>query len=593
MRRKREKIFHGIPVSPGFARGKVFLYQRYLPVVEERTLKPEAVPGELKRFRRAVQVAENDLEELHAKVKQVMGRDFADFIELQLAFLRDEEVLRSTEAFIKEKLRNAEFAYTEVLKQSAGPMSRSGVPFFQERIVDIADVSSRVTSILLGEGLPSIHTLAPGSVIVAHELPPSEVALLDPAKVAGVVLEAGGKTSHTAIMAKAKEIPAVVGVDAILRKLNGDEELFVDGYRGIAILNPTPSRLQTYESEIKRYRQHRASLKTLVEEEPVTLDGKIIDLSANIEFLMEARLAKENGARGIGLFRTEYLYLAKRRPPTEEEQFETFREVAELFKPYPVIIRTFDIGGDKVVPGYSEANPFLGWRAIRLCFDDLELFKSQLRAILRASVVGNVKVMFPMVATVEELRRAKLLVEETKKELKQEDKKFDENFEVGVMVEIPSAALLAHQLAREARFLSIGSNDLTQYTLAVDRDNERVAKLFDHFHPAVLQLIKRTVDAAHQQGIWVGMCGEFAATPLGIVILLGMGVDEISVVPGMIPEAKSVIRSVDTGVAAEVVAKVLELSTALEVERLLYREVHRRFPQLERSLFTIKGASGE
>lgn len=593
MRRKKEKIFHGIPVSPGFARGKVFLYQHYLPEVEERSLKPEMVPEELKRFQRAVQVAENDLKRLHLQVKQAMGRDFADFIELQLTLLRDDEVLRATEVFIKEKLRNAEFAYTQVLKQIATPMSRSGAAFFRERIVDIADVSSRVISILLDEDLPSIHTLTPGSVIVAHELPPSEAALLDPAKVAGVVLEAGGKTSHTAIMAKAKEIPAVVGVAAILHELNGAEELFVDGYRGLAILNPTPSRLRTYESEIKRYHEHRASLKALVEEEPVTLDGKMLDLSANIEFLMEARLAKQNGARGIGLFRTEYLYLAKRRPPTEEEQFEIFREVAELFKPYPVIIRTFDLGGDKVIPGYSEANPFLGWRAIRLCFDNLVLFKSQLRAILRASLFGNVKVMFPMVATVEEVRRAKLLVEEAKKELKREGKRFDENFEVGVMVEIPSAALLAHQLAREARFLSIGSNDLTQYTLAVDRNNERVARLFDHFHPAVLHLIKRTVDAAHQQGIWVGMCGEFAANPLGIVILLGMGVDEISVVPGMIPEAKSVIRSIDTGVAAEVVAKLLELSTALEVERFLHREVHRRFPKLERSLFTIRGASVE
>ncbi len=593
MRRKRERIFHGIPVSPGFAQGKVFLYHSYLPVLEERRLKSEEVPGEIKRFQHAIQTTRENLRQLYNRVKKEMGRDFADFIELQLAVLEDAEVLRTTERFIKENLRNAEFAYTQVLKQFAGPMSRSGTLFFRERLVDVFDVSNRVLSVLIGEELPSIHFLEPGSVIVAQELPPSEAALLEPKKVVGIVLEGGGKTSHTAIMAKAKEIPAVVGTSGILRALTGGEELFVDGYRGLAILNPSSNRLRTYESEISRYRRHRVSLKALIEEEPVTLDGKVIDLSANVEFLIEARLAKENGARGIGLFRTEYLYLTKRRPPSEEEQFTIFKEVADIFKPYPVIIRTFDLGGDKVVPGYSEANPFLGWRAIRLCLDDLALFKTQLRAILRSSVAGNVKAMFPMVATIEELRRAKLLVEEVKNELRREGKRFDENFEIGVMIETPSAALLAHQLAREARFLSIGSNDLTQYTLAVDRGNERVAKLFDHFHPAVLQLIKRTIDAAHEHGIWVGMCGEFAADPLGILILLGMGVDEISVVPGMIPEAKNVIRSIDAGAAREVANRALEFSTALEVERYLHRELHRRFPKLAGSLFTLKGAGGE
>ncbi|MEO0019286.1 MAG: phosphoenolpyruvate--protein phosphotransferase [candidate division WOR-3 bacterium] len=593
MMHKRERIFRGIPVSGGFARGRAFRYQQYLPRLEERILKPEQVSMEVARFKSAVATAEKDLRRLHSQVKQEMGRDFADFIDVQLSLLTDEEVLKETERLIRENLRNAEFAYAQTLKNLAGPVRGAKLQVFRERFVDIADVSGRVLSVLMGDDLPSIHTLEPGSVIVARELPPSEAALLDPAKVAGLVLEGGGKTSHTAIMAKAKEIPAVFGVDAISKQVNDGEEVLVDGYRGLAILNPSQNRLKTYETEIKRYHQHRASLKALREEEPVTPDGRMIDLSANVEFLIEAKLAKENGARGIGLFRTEYMYLAKRRPPTEAEQLEIFLEVAQLFQPFPVIIRTFDLGGDKVIPGYTEANPFLGWRAIRFCLDDLSLFKTQLRAILRASVLHNIKIMFPMIATIEELRRAKLLVQDVKKELRREGFDFDENLEIGVMVETPAAALLAEQLARECRFLSIGSNDLTQYTLAVDRGNERVAKLFDHFHPAVLQLIKKTIDAAHQQGIWVGMCGEFAADPLGIVLLLGMGVDEISVVPGMIPEAKQVIRTIDTGVALEVAQEALKLSTALEVERLLQRELHRRFPKLVRSLFAVKGVGGE
>ncbi|MEN9979530.1 MAG: phosphoenolpyruvate--protein phosphotransferase [candidate division WOR-3 bacterium] len=590
---KKEKIFRGIPVSSGFARGPVFIYQPYLPVISERVLKPEDAGPEVERFRRAVRDVEAELQELHQQVGREMGRDFAEFIDVQLALLTDEEVLNGTERYIREQLRNAEFAYSQTLKGLSVSGMAAQVPFFRERFADMADVSARVLSVLLGDNLPSIFGVKPGSVLVAHQLPPSDAALLDPAKVAGIVLEAGGKTSHTAIMAKAKEIPAVFGADAILKTVQEGDEIFVDGYRGLAILNPSANRLKTYEAEIKREQRRRASLKALVEEEPVTLDGKMIDLSANVEFLIEARQARDNGARGIGLFRTEYLFLARRRPPTEEEQFEIYRDVAELFRPFPVIIRTFDLGGDKVIPGYTEANPFLGWRAIRFCLDDTALFKNQLRAILRASAAGNVKIMFPMVATIEELRRAKLVLEEAKKELRKEGKQFDENVEVGVMVEIPSAAILAQQFARESRFLSIGSNDLTQYTLAVDRGNERVARLFDHFHPAVLRLIKNTVDAAHEQGIWVGMCGEFGADPMGVVLLLGMGVDEVSVVPGLLPETKQVIRSIDTGVAAEVAHQALKLSTALEVERLLEREVHHRFPKLARSLHAVKGAGGE
>jgi len=588
MTRKLEKSYRGMPVSPGFAQGTALVYRQYAPAPGERVLEPAETQEELKRFRQALRAAEHELHTLHTQVKRDLGPDFADFIQVQLTLIRDEEVIKNTEAFIREARRNAEFAYAQTVKLMSEPVARSADPLFKERMLDIRDVSNRVMRHLLGDDACSLLEAEPDTVVFAHDLPPSEAALLDPHRVVGLVLEAGGRTSHTAIMAKAKEIPAVAGTGPVGDAVIEGQRVFVDGYRGLAILSPTANRLRAYDDEIERQRVYRRSLSALVDRDPVTVDGRTIDLSANIEFIAEARAAKRYGARGVGLFRTEYMYLAKRRPPTEEEQFRVYSRVARMFKPYPVIIRTFDLGGDKVLAGYSEANPFLGLRAIRLTIGRPDLFGDQLRAILRASAFGNVKVMFPMVSTIEELRRAKLEVERAKRALEARGVEFDPDFEVGVMIETPSAAIMADRLARECRFLSIGSNDLTQYTLAVDRGNEHVAKLFDHLHPAVLYLIKQTIDAAHQQGIWAGMCGEFASDLMGMLVLLGLGVDEMSVSPGMIPEAKGVIRSIDTGVAAEVVAKALKLGTALEVKHLLRREMHRKFPQLAEFQFEEK-----
>lgn len=589
MKRRLEKSCRGIPVSPGFALGAAHVYRQYIPAAVERVLEPSQVAEELKRFRQALVAATHELHILHTQVKRDLGPDFADFIQVQLTLIGDEEVIKNTEAFIREARRNAEFAYSQTVKLLSEPVAKSADPLFKERMLDIADVSNRVMRNLLGDDSRSLLEVEPNTVVFAHDLPPSEAALLDPRKVAGLVLEAGGKTSHTAIMAKAKEIPAVAGTGPLCSTVSDGQKAFVDGYRGLAILNPSANRLRAYDDEIERRRAYRQSLSVLLTRDPVTVDGRTIDLSANIEFIAEARAGKRYGARGVGLFRTEYMYLAKRRPPTEEEQFLVYAEVAKLFKPYPVIIRTFDLGGDKVLAGYSEANPFLGLRAIRLTLGKPDLFGDQLRAILRASAFGNVKVMFPMVSTIEELRRAKLEVERAKEKLRERGEAFDPDFEVGIMVETPSAAIMADRLARECRFLSIGSNDLTQYTLAVDRGNEHVARLFDHFHPAVLRLVKQTIDAAHQQGIWAGMCGEFASDLLGMLLLLGMGVDEMSMSPGVIPEAKGIIRSIDSGAAAEVVAQVLRLGTALEVRNLLRREIDHRFPQLAEFMFNSKG----
>lgn len=591
MKPKRERILRGIPVSPGFAQGRLLVYRPYSPRYEEVVLPPEAVPAEQARFRQAVRAARRELTQLAEQVSRDMGRDFADFVLVQSAILDDPEVLRRAEEYIASKRRNAEFAFVEVLKQLMEPMAGS-TPLFRERMLDVGDVTNRVLRNLLGDQARTLLEVARGSVIFAHDLPPSDSALLDPERVVGLVLEIGGKTSHTAIMAKAKGIPAVAGIQNAVGAGTDGEDVFVDGFRGIAVVTPSRNRLRAYEVEVRRRRRHLQSLSRLADAPPVTLNKKTIDLSANIEFLAEAKAARANGAMGVGLFRTEYMYLARRRPPTEEEQYQVYAEVARLFDPHPVIVRTFDLGGDKVLPGYSEHNPFLGYRAIRLSLDNLPVFRAQLRAALRASVHGNVKVMFPMIATVEELRRAKLEVERAKQSLRAEGHRFNDDFEVGVMIEIPSAALIADRLARECSFLSIGSNDLTQYTLAVDRGNERVARLFDPFHPAVLALMKQTIDAAHRQGIWSGICGELGADPLGIFVLLGMGIDEISVAAGFIPEAKNIIMAIDTDEAAEVVGLAMKnAGTALEVERIIQREIGRRFPELAK-LIAIAGGVG-
>lgn len=578
--RKKEKILRGIPVSSGYIIGRTFIYENFFAKLSAHPIKEQEISQEITRFEAAIDETEQELKELYEQVKREMGRDLAEFISVQISLLKDQDTLQKTKDFIKENKLNAEFAYSEVQKRLAAPVAASSVAFFRERIADILDVANRVLRNLLHDELPPIHEIEKGSIIIAHNLLPSEAALLNPNQVLGVITETGGKTAHTAIIIKAKEIPAVMGVENIIKQIENEKSVILDGFRGIVILDPTDKRLEFYKQEIEKFDRRKKHFFQLKEVDPITKDGKYIDLSANIEFIAESYTAQQYGARGIGLFRTEYLYLAKHRAPTEEEQYQVFAEVAAKMKPYPVIIRTFDLGGDKVIPGYIESNPFLGWRAIRFCFDDIELFKNQLRAILRASAVGNVKVMFPMVSTIEEVKRARLLLNEAQKELKAKKIPFDDEMEVGIMIEIPSAALKADALAKECNFFSIGSNDLTQYTLAVDRTNERVSRLYDHLHPAVLRLIKDTIEAAHRHNIWVGLCGEFAADPLGIIILVGLGIDELSMTPVNIPLAKQIIRSLDTTKAAAIAEHILKYNTPLEVTRYIQKNVDIQIKQL-------------
>lgn len=593
---KKEQILRGIPVSPGFAIGNIFIYHRFLPSYKERVLTDFEVEAEKSRFDRAIKETEQELKLLQNEIRREMGSDLAELISLQITLLYDQDLYRGTMSFIETKKRNAEFAYSEVLKKYIVPLNEAKTLFFRERLTDIIDVSTRVLSNILGVELPSIYEVAPGSIIVAYDLVPSEAALLDHERVGGIAIETGGKTSHTAIMTRAKEIPTVVGIENLLKKIahlseNNEpakNQVILDGSRGILITEPTEKRVIFYNKEKERIQRQRHYLHTMKESESTTKDGKHIDISANIEFVADAVSALQNGARGIGLFRTEYLYLARRRPVTEDEQEQIYTDVAIKMKPYPVIIRTFDFGGDKIIPGYVEPNPFLGWRAIRLCFDNPELFLNQIKAILRASTKGNIKIMLPMISRIEELRQAKLFIEQAKNELRTKNIEFDNNIELGIMVETPSCAILADQFAAECNFFSIGSNDLTQYTLAVDRDNKRVAKLFDSLHPSVLKLIKITIDAAHNHGIWVGLCGEFASDPLGIILLIGMGIDELSMVSSVIPLAKKIIRSIDFSFAQEVSRAVLEMASARDVANFLNTKLQSVAPELTRFLAKIE-----
>lgn len=585
---RKEQILRGIPVSPGFAAGRIFIYERFLPKYKERRLAEHEIETEKQRFERAIKETEHELNLLKDEIRREMGSDLAELISLQIALLFDQDLYNGTINLIETEKRNAEFAYSEALKKYIVPLNEAKTPYFRERLADIIDVSTRVLSNILGVELPSIYEVAPGSIVIAYDLLPSEAALLDRNRVAGIAIEGGGKTSHTAIMTKAKEIPAVVGIENLLKKIsalsleNGavQTQIILDGSRGILITDPTKKRLEFYEREKERINKQKNYLYSLKESASITRDGKHIDISANIEFLAEAMTAVSNGARGIGLFRTEYLYLSRRRPVTEDEQVEIYAAVAQQMNPDPVIIRTYDFGGDKIIPGYAEPNPYLGWRAVRLCFDNPELFLNQIRAILRASVKGNIKIMFPMISELNELIQAKTYVEQAKKELRVKNIPFDENIEIGIMVETPSCVLLADNFAKECNFFSIGSNDLTQYTLAVDRDNKRVAKLYHSFNPAVLKLIKMTIDAAHRNNIWVGLCGEFASDPYGILMLLGMGIDELSMVSAVIPLAKKIVRSIDYSFTQEIAGYIMTMTSAQETEAYLKKQLQTMYPEL-------------
>jgi len=572
-------IFRGIGVSPGVATGPVSLLQNLdTPQIIERIIGNAAVAGEIVRFEEALIETRRQIQQIQEALSGQTRAQDASILDAHLMVLDDRTFLEEVIGWVRDKFRNIEFAVREGTARYASVLEAVEDDYLRERVADVRDVGRRILRNLTGIPSDATPELAEGHLIVAHDLAPSETASLPKDRILGFAIDLGSPTSHTAVMARALELPAVVGLHDISRRVQTGDQVLIDGNKGVFILNPTEEQLKTYGKQEETRRTIEAGLDELQYKPAETKDGHSIILSANAEGPEDLDAVLHHGASGIGLLRSEFMHLTRNRVLTEDEQGEIYDRIASRLAPAPVIIRTLDLGGDKFfaeVRGSLEPNPFLGLRSIRLSLRHPDYFKQQLRAILRASAHGNVRIMYPMISSAGEIVHANRLLEEAKRELDASGTPFDRNIEVGVMIEVPAAALSAATLARHVDFFSIGTNDLIQYTIAVDRGNERVAYLYEPTHPSVLKLIEMTVDAAHANGIWVGLCGEMAADPLMTALLLGLGLDELSVTPRAVPLVKDAIRSLDFRQAARLAEEALRCETAgevLEMCRQLTRE---------------------
>ncbi len=563
-----ETRFYGVGVSPGIARAKIHVVSDDFEDVARYRITPAEIAGEIGRFETALIQTRAQILEMQQKIAEAIGAKDAGIFDAHLLVVEDrtliDEVLRKLEA----DLCNVEFVFEEVATHYADTLSKIDDPYLRERALDIQDVTRRVVRNLQGKAQKAFLALTDPHILVAHNITPSDTATMNREQVLGFATDLGSRTSHTAIMARSMAIPAVVGLHDATEKLETGQEVLLDGYNGLLILDPTAETLWHYGELKQRKEQVAEKLTELRETKSTTLDGRHIVLSANIELPQDVSTVAANGAEGIGLYRTEFLYLNRPTLPSEEEQYETYRKVAEEVAPHPLIIRTFDLGGDKIASGMDaddEQNPFMGLRAIRFCLEHLDIFKAQLRAILRASAAGNIKIMFPMISGVHELRRALSVLDECKEELKSEGLTFGTETEVGAMIEIPSAALCADALAQEVDFFSIGTNDLIQYAIAVDRVNERIAHLYEPTHPAVIRLIKMVADEAHKHGIWVGVCGEMAGDLTMVPLLLGLGMDELSVSASLVPRVKKAVQTLSLPECQQLVEEALKLNTPAEI----------------------------
>ncbi|MDE3838328.1 phosphoenolpyruvate--protein phosphotransferase [Bacillus methanolicus] len=556
----------GIAASSGIAIAKAYMLAEPDLSFEKKTVDDSA--KEIDRFQSALTKAKTELESIRDRAKTELGADKAAIFEAHLLVLSDPELITQIEDKIKTEKVNAEYALKETTDMFIAMFEQMDNEYMKERAADIRDVTKRVLSHLLGLQISNPSMINEEVIIVAEDLTPSDTAQLNRQYVKGFTTDIGGRTSHSAIMARSMEIPAVVGTKTVTKEIKNGDLIIVDGLKGEVHINPSQETIEKYKKEQADYEAQKAEWAKLVNEKSFSKDGHQVELAANIGTPNDLEGVINNGGEGIGLYRTEFLYMGRDQLPTEEEQFEAYKAVLEGMKGKPVVVRTLDIGGDKELPYLNlpkEMNPFLGFRAIRLCLEEQDMFRTQLRALLRASSYGNLKIMFPMIATLDEFREAKAIFEEEKEKLASNGTVVSDNIEIGIMVEIPSTAILADQFAKEVDFFSIGTNDLIQYTMAADRMNERVSYLYQPYHPAILRLVKMVIDAAHKEGKWVGMCGEMAGDEIAIPILLGLGLDEFSMSATSILKARSQIRQLSKGEMEKLAEQVLQMKTTEEV----------------------------
>ncbi|OGW93112.1 MAG: phosphoenolpyruvate--protein phosphotransferase [Omnitrophica bacterium RIFCSPLOWO2_01_FULL_45_24] len=583
MTKQKELTLRGIPAAPGIVTGHALLLDRQQYVIPKRSLKEDQISNEIKHFKDALIQTKQEILDIKKRISEELSSEHGQIFSAHLLVIEDSMLIEEVIAKIKKEKLSAEYVFQDVLKKYIKVFSEMEDEYLRERISDINDIGKRILKNLIGAREDALSTLKEKAIVISYDLSPSDTATMHKKNVIGFATDIGSRTSHTAIMAKSLEIPAVVGLETATKNVKSGDTLIVDGTHGVVIVNPAPATLKHYESSRKKlvaFEKHLLEMKDLPCE---TKDGRKIELMANIELHEEVPSVIAHGAEGIGLYRTEYFYMNRKDLPTEEEQFKSYSVVAKKMKPYNVVIRTLDLGGDKFLSQLEipqEMNPFMGWRAIRFCLARPDIFKTQMRAILRASSFGKLKMMYPMISGIEELQQANAILEDTKRELRKEGISFDENMQVGAMIEVPSAALTADILAREADFFSIGTNDLIQYSLAVDRVNEKIAYLYEPAHPAILLLIKNIIEAGHKAGIWVGMCGEMAGDIFMTLILLGFGLDEFSTSPIAIPELKKIIRAVTMDQAKEIAQQAITLSTGKDIERFAKRKLKEIVPDL-------------
>lgn len=564
----KEIILQGIGVSPGVVINRAFLLTSEEDRYVEREIADSDIPREIARFEESLIETRKQIHAIQKQVSSAIGQESAGIFDAHLLVVDDrafvEEVIRG----LSTRHMNVEAVLRDVADRYADALAKIEDDYLRERAADVRDVTRRILRNLSGRSGSDMQKQESPCIVIANDLAPSETATMDREKVVGFATDLGSPTSHTAIMARALGIPAIVGLHDVSVRVSAGDQVLIDGNKGVLIIHPSAERLEEYGKLLETRKHIEAELARLKDESAETRDGYMVLLSANIERTDDVDAVQANGACGVGLFRSEFLYMMREDLPNEDEQYAAYSRVAQQLAPDPVIIRTIDLGGDKFlshVRTAEEMNPFMGWRAIRFCLAQPDIFKTQLRAILRASESENVKIMYPMISSVDEVKQANALLEESKQELRDRGMAFNEEIDVGVMIEIPSAALTADLIAPHVKFFSIGTNDLVQYTLAVDRVNERIAYLYEPTHPAILKLIKQTIDVGHEHGIWTGICGEMAGNPLMVPLLMGMGADEFSVSPSLVPVVKDVIRNLRYAQAEELAAQALASVSPKEV----------------------------